>query len=139
MRFIRPQFSLRFLLIGFVTISLLLYAVVVRPTVIADRFIRAIEKHDYKLATSMLDGHDENAITSVYTSPAPNCEAIISPRTWADVRNFRRTITVWAHVSMKHRTPSGKDSYKTIYSQKSTFQSDLFRVRLIDKDATMFL
>jgi hypothetical protein len=49
----RPRFSLRFVLLLAACVSLVCYWLFVHPTVIADRFARAIESKDYNLAESM--------------------------------------------------------------------------------------
>ena len=89
----RLRFSIR-LLLGIVTLSAIgLYVLFVRPTVVANRFVRLIQQGDYDAAYRLFWGptpqifHDSDpnhSIDWVY--------AEVLPREWSDIWAFRRRV-----------------------------------------------
>lgn len=95
----RPRFSLKWLLIAFTTLGGAFYAAFVRPTVVASRFVNAIDDGDYSaLETAAIFGdHDlKNAQelgTDHFTgSRMTSIRTRLVPRSWMDLLACRRWI-----------------------------------------------
>src|SRR4051794_20276505 len=127
---LRPRFSMRWLLIAVAVLTVLLDVLFVRPTVVANQFAGAIEEHDFERAASLLEGGDKTSFATNYSARQNTniaCEPSVSPRAWSDIWHFRRIISVDSHVSAKYRNKrTGKDDFKSIYHQKSAFESGPF-------------
>ena len=126
---------MRVLLIGVAAVSLLMF-VLVRPTLVANKFVGAIDEGNYSLAISLLDGGDETSFASHYSGALCTVE-LLSP-TWRDFLHFRRRIDTSAFVSMKQRNREGKESLRSIYGQESTFEAGIVNVRMTGRKGAGF-
>jgi hypothetical protein len=78
------------------------YLLFARPTVLAERFVAAVEARDDRLAESMLIQQGFRSGTNLvayYTSPSPNPKikmvriyAEVLPRAWNDIWSFQRRL-----------------------------------------------
>src|SRR5262245_11955580 len=129
MRFVRPRFTLRWVLVGFTVFAVAFYLWFVRPTIVANRFVRAVNEGATKRAISMVENGDVTWIASGYADATIDAE--LSPREWGDIWHFRRRIVVRAYVSMKGRNQrTGEEFFKPIHQQKSNFEAGPFSIRM---------
>jgi hypothetical protein len=96
MRFgrMRPRFTIRWLLVLVAALATLCYVLFVRPTVMAYRFVEAIEQRDYSAAKVLLHSNRPNRITP----PLEDTESInfayaeVLPREWSDIWALQRRL-----------------------------------------------
>jgi hypothetical protein len=96
MRFgrMRPRFTIRWLLVLVAALATLCYVLFVRPTVMAYRFVEAIEQRDYSAAKVLLHSYRPNRITP----PLEDTESInfayaeVLPREWSDIWALQRRL-----------------------------------------------
>jgi hypothetical protein len=90
----RPRFTVRWLLVFIAASATLCYVLFVRPTVVAYRFVTAIERRDYAAANGLLLHNWRYGITP----PLRNTESItfayaeVLPREWSDIWALRRRL-----------------------------------------------
>jgi hypothetical protein len=101
--FAHLRFSLRLMLIVVTLSAVAAYWFVSRPTILANRFVVAVERQDYTTAKSMLRnyfwGFDET-VTSV--RPIDRTYAEVLPREWSDVWTCQRRLIL--RISRHERT-----------------------------------
>jgi hypothetical protein len=90
----RPRFSLRWLLIAFTVLSLGFYLLFVRPTVLANEFIAAINGHDYERANSLFEYVRTIRGFTSFGGERSWYIGEVRPREWSDVWQCRRIIRV---------------------------------------------
>jgi hypothetical protein len=129
------RFSLRWLLIAVAIVSVPLYFFFVRPTMLAERFVEAVNAHDAKRATAMVQGGDETAITTYYASTDYHAE--ILPRTWSDIWHAKRTVQVQSTGTMNDRGGSGLT--EVMCTQESVFTCGPFRIFVVGIAVTEYL
>jgi hypothetical protein len=97
----RPRFSVRLLLVIVALLAAACYVLLVRPSVIAARFVTAVNNRDYRLAESLLKPKFPTGVNLVahYTAPSPNPQiktvliyAEVMPREWSDIWLFQRRV-----------------------------------------------
>jgi hypothetical protein len=74
-------------------LAVALYVLYVRPTLIANRFVAAVTRHDYGTAKSLLVG-DELAGLDDETGTVEKIYAEVLPREWEDICKCQRKIVV---------------------------------------------
>jgi hypothetical protein len=90
----RPRFTIRWLLVLVAALATLCYVLFVRPTVMAYRFVEAIEQRDYSAAKVLLHSNRPNRITP----PLEDTESInfayaeVLPREWSDIWALQRRL-----------------------------------------------
>jgi len=94
----RPRFSVRLLLLTVALLAIGFYALFVRPTVVADRFVNLIEQGDYDAAYKFFWG----ASPQTFHEREPNQSvervyAEVLPREWSDIWTFQRRILLRLH------------------------------------------
>lgn len=112
----RPQFSLKWLLIGLTLCSIAFYLFFIRPTMLATQFVRTLQSGDHeRLAVD----HDfiSKYVGLAYVSMQDwDCKEIaLEPRTWDDIWHFRRRIKVDALVRAKNSEPGKADQVYTAH------------------------
>jgi hypothetical protein len=92
---LRPQFSLRWLLIAITALAVVFYVLFVHPTVIANQFIAAIESGDFHAAEELYVGGTETSISDLLTQvEGPTVKAKLFPSKWRDVWGFKRSMLI---------------------------------------------
>jgi hypothetical protein len=84
----RPRFSLRWLLIAFAIFSVCLYVLFIRPTVLAERFVAAINRGE-------ADPYDVVQRPQLAASRPTDNKTVVArvlPRTWSDILHARREL-----------------------------------------------
>lgn len=109
----RFRFSLKLLFIAFAVLSVSFYVLFIRPTVIANRFVSALNRGDVKVFESLADGVQEKLIDLLHQQDKNikfedvKFSAEIKPQSWRDIYKCRRT--VWAYLSYSmDRNPNAK-------------------------------
>jgi hypothetical protein len=95
----RPRFSLRLILGAIGIFAVLLYVCVVRPTMLANRFVAAVNAQNVDTVDSYLGNRDwrEEANTGLTRGPATRTDHIYAdlfPRDWGDWLLCRRRIVL---------------------------------------------
>jgi hypothetical protein len=75
----RPRLSLRWMFFAFAVVACLLYLFGVRPTALANRFVAAVERHDYGAARRLLLADDtgmSREVNSLSAMPVSSIDAI---------------------------------------------------------------
>jgi hypothetical protein len=94
----RIRFSLRVILVGTATLSILLYLFVVRPTSLANRFVAAVNAQDMDAVDAFLADSWRKDEYSVLTRDAAtrtdHIYADLFPRDWSDWLGCRRRIVL---------------------------------------------
>lgn len=127
----RLHFSLRRLLLAFTTLSVAFYIAFIRPTVLANRFVAALESGDYR-ELALLTHHGstmETRLASItpqlpYSTDNFKVAASISPRTWQDVWRFRRRVDV-EFTSREEATP-----VRFVWSARATVETSPIHLRV---------
>jgi hypothetical protein len=96
----RPRFSLRWFLFGIAVLAAVCYVLPVRPTVIADQFVAAVNARDYAAAQSLfrnpitLTAVDFNALIAPGRESTTTAfiYAEVLPRQWRDIGSFQRRL-----------------------------------------------
>lgn len=91
---LRPRFSLRWMLILFALFGVLFYLLFVRPTVLANEFVAAINGHDYERANSLFDFVPTIRGFSSFRGETCWYMGEVRPREWSDLWHCRRIIRV---------------------------------------------
>jgi hypothetical protein len=94
----RPRFSIRLLLVVITASATLCYVLFVRPTVLAQRFVDAVNERDYQTARSLLrsDFYSFRDFFAFYIPgkrsdrSAALIYAEVLPREWGDLWSFQR-------------------------------------------------
>ncbi|HJQ80540.1 MAG TPA: hypothetical protein VJ828_11320 [Lacipirellulaceae bacterium] len=90
---IRPQFSIRWLLVLIAASATLCYVFFVRPTVMAYRFVEVIEQRDYTTARGLLRfDHYPYAGILYDTESISFAYAEVLPRDWNDIWALQRRL-----------------------------------------------
>jgi hypothetical protein len=91
----QPRFSLRWLLIAFTLLAVVFYLLFVRPTVIANQFIAAVERGDFRTAEKLYVSGSKTSIPELLTQVQdPTVKAKLFPSKWRDVWGFKRSMLV---------------------------------------------
>ena len=95
----RPRFSLRVILIATATVSILLYLFVVRPTILANRFVMAANAQDMDAVDAFLADknwreEEYNSLTRDAAARTDHIYATLFPRDWSDWFGCRRRIVL---------------------------------------------
>ncbi len=95
----RPRFSLRVILIATATLSILLYLFVVRPTILANRFVAAVNTQDMDAVDAFLADknwreEEYSGLTRDAARRTDHIYADLFPRDWGDWLGCRRRIVV---------------------------------------------
>ena len=98
----RPRFSMRLLLVVVTILAATCYVLLVRPTVIAKRFVAAVNERDQVAAQSLLPSRDfwmGREFLAISNPPAKEVAprlvfvyAEVLPREWNDICAFQRRI-----------------------------------------------
>jgi hypothetical protein len=90
------RFSLRLLLVAFGIFAVLLYVFIVRPTVIAEKFIVAVSRQDFDAAKVLVKGeYSWRRLVEQANLPQPDhVYADLIPREWQDIWRGRRRIVL---------------------------------------------
>lgn len=94
MKFARPRFTIRWVMIAFTLLGVAFYFLFVRPTVLADQFVRDIQRGDFAQAESLLSDPTKNRFGKRSKLATSTTVASVYPRDWRDIWHFRRTIEV---------------------------------------------
>jgi hypothetical protein len=81
---IRIRFTIRQLLVITAALAISLYFLYVRPTLIANRFVVAVMRHDYNAAKSLLIGGELSSLDDE-TGSVDQVYAEVLPREWEDI------------------------------------------------------
>ena len=92
----RPRFTLRWVMIAFTVLGVAFYFLFVRPTALANQFVRDIQSGNFTQAESLLGEQCKNPFGKSVTFREFTTVASVYPRDWSDVWHFRRTIEVSA-------------------------------------------
>lgn len=84
----RPRFSLRWLLILFAVLSVVLYLLFIRPTVNANRFVDEFEES----SDAAIGSFGNKTLIQVFENEVNPVRVLIEPRTWHDVWQSQRRI-----------------------------------------------
>jgi len=94
-----PRFSLKWLMVFVTALSVLLYALIIHPTVRANQFVNAIKNGDFSTLEVMRPNggnitmlEDLQSWHKSFTFENCKVSAEINPRTWRDVYKCRRKI-----------------------------------------------
>jgi|tagenome__1003787_1003787.scaffolds.fasta_scaffold20760893_1 hypothetical protein len=94
----RVHFSLRGLLVATAFVAIGTYWFVVRPSMIANRFVIAMTKEDYETAQSMyIDKEIWPLAQGPHSATVDNIYAELLPREWGDIWRGRRRILLTYH------------------------------------------
>lgn len=88
----RLRFSLRLLFVVVALSAFALYGLFVRPTVLAERFVDAVQQRDFATADSLLAGNDFWAFKRPPNGEINRIYAEVMPRQWSDIWRFQRRI-----------------------------------------------
>ena len=98
----RLRFSVRVLLVAVALLAASCYLLFVRPSLLAERFVAAVNARDYRVAESLLKPQRFRSganLVAYYTSPSaePTTKAVliyaeVLPREWNDIWSFRRRV-----------------------------------------------
>jgi hypothetical protein len=101
-RSMRPRFSVRVLLAGVALLAAGCYLLLVRPSLLAERFVAAVNARDFRVAEALLKPQQFRSganLIAYYTSPPPDPRtkivliyAEVLPREWSDIWSFRRRV-----------------------------------------------
>lgn len=106
MKFARPRFTMRWVMIAFTVLGVAFYVLFVRPTVLAEQFVRNIQRGDFAEAEAMLSDPARNRFGKSTRLAKRSTIASMYPRDWSDVWHFRRTIEV-SSFALNGEVPSG--------------------------------
>ena len=98
------------MLIAFTLLAVVFYVCFVRPTVLAKRFVAAIERGDYQAADAMCLGEDPHFVSEAHDEmrdPGP-VTAKVEPRSWRNVWKMNRIIEVGIIQSTEVKTNAGQ-------------------------------
>jgi hypothetical protein len=96
----RLRFTMRWLLVAFAIATIAFYVLFIRPTIVAERFVRVIGEGDLKQAASMLIGDQQSAgMPHIHDFGSASSAGQLSRRTWSDIWHLRRTISVRTSVN----------------------------------------
>ena len=102
------RFSLRWLLVGVTALSVLLYVGFIHPTLVAERFIRSIESHDYRQLDPICPLTKEGWLTDWMfgTRCLSDCDVKVhlQPQSWDDLWKLRRVL--WIDLIHKSKSSS---------------------------------
>jgi hypothetical protein len=105
-----PRFSLKWLLIAFTILGVAFYIAFVRPTVIAKRFVAAVERRDFSQLVDLTskkrnEGFGRGLKAVWERSPdRVQLKADILPQTWTDIFRFQRRIDLTSTIKKdEHR------------------------------------
>ena len=90
----RPRFSIRWLFVIVTLSAVALYALFVRPTVFANRFVKSIEQRDFEDAYGLFR-EDPPLIAGRPILPSRSIALLyaeVLPREWSDIWSFQRRI-----------------------------------------------
>jgi hypothetical protein len=96
----RPRFSVRVLLVVVSVLAFVCYLLLVRPSVLADQFVAAVNQRDFMAANSLLL-HRSSRLNEKFTefeTVAPDSKRIafiyaeVLPREWRDIRSCQRRL-----------------------------------------------
>jgi hypothetical protein len=90
----RPRFSLRWLLVAFTLVAVVLYVLFVHPTIAANRFVAAVNRGDFSQLESLGLLRNLQTYNKDYTFEKVTVRAKLKPRAWRDVYKFRRNVDV---------------------------------------------
>jgi hypothetical protein len=85
-----------------------LYVLFIRPTVIANQFVAAVERGDYEAAEALATSADPHFLTKAVEKLTPPhfVEGTLAPQTWHDLFHGRRAIDIYIISSMtKYKVP----------------------------------
>ena len=81
------------MLLAFTLLAVVFYVCFVRPTVLAKRFVAAVESRQFEYADSLM-GQGRNFFVANADSDSQLVAVHIFPRSWSDVWRFRRRVSV---------------------------------------------
>jgi hypothetical protein len=88
---VKPRFSLRLVFFAFTLSAAVLYWCIARPTILANRFVAAVNNHDFASAKALLPDFWLFNPRSGATPP-DMVYAEVFPREWTDLQMFQRRI-----------------------------------------------
>jgi hypothetical protein len=93
------------MLVGFTVLSVGFYLLFVRPTIVANQFVAAVESGDYEAVESLCTGADPVFLTKVIKKlPQPVIvEVELAPQSWHSLFRGRRTATLGVVSTQKRR------------------------------------
>ena len=104
----RPRFTIRWLLVLIAAVATLCYVLFVRPTVMAYRFVEAIEQRDYAAARGLLlDNWPPGVTPPLNDSETINYAYVyaeVLPQDWSDIWALRRRLI----LRIRHHDPNGR-------------------------------
>jgi hypothetical protein len=90
---IRIRFTIRLLFVITAVLAVALYVLYVRPTLIANRFVAAVTRHDYSTAKSLLVCDDLPGLDDE-TGTVEQIYAEVLPREWEDIYKCQRKVVI---------------------------------------------
>src|SRR5688572_15165436 len=101
MRF-HPRFTIRTLLILTALVAAACYCWIARPTIVAKRFMRAIDVQDFALADSYrvggVDNYFSSGIAMSEIGEPTTIDVVLLPRSWTDLARGRRRMQISINV-----------------------------------------
>jgi len=96
----RPRFSVRVLLVAVALLAVACYQLLVRPRVMAERFVAAVNKRDFTQAQTLLQHPDPRILNRFFTFSSVQIRSrrIVSiyaemlPREWRDIAACHRRV-----------------------------------------------
>jgi hypothetical protein len=91
----RPRFSVRALLVAVLAFAVVSYVLFVRPSVLANRFVAAMERGDYEAAEAFLTDPPSDPLRSQLNNIRnPEVTGTLRPRRTGDIFRFQRSLFV---------------------------------------------
>ena len=130
--FRRFRFSLKWMLILFVFCGFAFYLLFVRPTVIANQFVAAVESGDYKTAESLCTGDDPHFLMEVIKKVGLSVvvEAELAPQSWQSLLRGYRMATLGVVSTQKRRTVSsaGESTFASYRGYSFQIEAGVFGI-----------
>lgn len=117
---LRPRFSLRWILVLFAFVGVILYLFFVRPTVIAQQLIASVKSPDFKPG-SLLPSDDGGKWTLQ--------DAYLQPREWTDVWKCQRRVQVHATLP---GAGGGSTTHMLAEYSVGPLQAEMRQLQLVD-------
>jgi hypothetical protein len=108
----RPRFSLKWLLIAFTVLSVAFFVAIVWPTLIAQRFVSAIERGDYDDAVSMCAEEKRQGLAEWFFRDNATVKVTLAPRGWRDILKSQRSMFVQTIPERQSASPQPTIAYK---------------------------